>query len=205
MSKSRILQGLKRSLSSGLRIRHDERGVAAVEFGLIAPVLLLILVIVAEVTRGVAIDRRLGQVTSMIADLVSREENMNSADLNSIYAIAGHVMGNWGTDTLQIEVIPVKANPTNYADRKVYAATTNRPTYGGVTAKPECQAYTTLPVQQEFLPAGSSVIVVETKYHFTPIFTQTSLVEGDWKDKATFTPRNACVDFDNDNCVSSCF
>ena len=205
MSESRILQSLKRSIGFGRRIQHDERGVAAVEFGLIAPVLLLILVIVAEVTRGVAIDRRLGQVTSMIADLVSREENMSDADLNAIYSIAGHVMGNWGTDTLQIEVIPVKANPTNYADRKVYATTANRPTYGGVTAKAVCQTYTDLPVAQEFLPAGSSVIVVETKYHFTPIFTQTSLVEGDWKDKATFTPRNACVDFDNDNCVSACF
>ena len=90
MSKFLMPKILKPVTGFATKLGRDIRGVAAVEFGLIAPVLLLILVVVAEVTRGVAIDRRLGQVTSMIADLVSREENMSSADLNSIYTIAGH-------------------------------------------------------------------------------------------------------------------
>jgi Flp pilus assembly protein TadG len=66
------------------RAGRDEKGVAAVEFGLIAPVLLLMLVGTIEVSRAVSMDRRFGTVTSMVADLVAREKTITSGDVNSI-------------------------------------------------------------------------------------------------------------------------
>lgn len=187
-----------------LRLLRDDRGVAAVEFGLIAPLLLIMLAGVVEVTRAVSIDRRIGQVTAMVGDLVAREENMTAADLNAIYGIVGHVMGVWGTDTLRLEVIPVMAAMSNRNIRRVYAQTTNRPTYGaGATQRAHCQNYTSL--SADLLAAGDSVIVVESRYLYKPLVFDMFMGETQWTDRAVLKPRHRCVDFDNNQCISTCF
>jgi hypothetical protein len=87
----------------------------------------------------------------------------------------------------------------------VYAATTNRPALnGGVDdAEPAaCSAYT---LTEDLLSAGSSVIVVKTKYSFSPILLGYIVGASTWEDTAVLSPRNSCVDFDDDNCVSACF
>ncbi|MDX2308902.1 MAG: TadE/TadG family type IV pilus assembly protein [Hyphomicrobium sp.] len=198
---------LRKLIRAGRRLtgslHRDRRGVAAVEFGIIAPVLLVMLVGVVEVTRAVSIDRRFGQVTSMVADLVAREENMTAANLNAIYGIVEHIMGVWGTSGLKLQIIPVKANPTNKDIRLVYARTTNRPSYGGASQLAYCASYTKL--DADMLAAGTSVIVVEAEYTYKPLLIDSIFPEQTWYDRATLAPRNSCVDFDDDNCVSTCF
>lgn len=202
MSDSLVTRSLQAAARLGQRLRRDVSGVAAVEFGIIAPVLIVMLVGVIEITRAVSIDRRFGQVTSLVADLIAREENMSNNDINAVYGIVGHVMGVWGTDTLKLEVIPVQAHPTNAAIKKVYAQATNRPSFGGVTPKAYCANYT---LPDDLVAPGSSVIIVEAKYRFKPLLVDSIIAEQDWTDKATLAPRNSCVDFDDNNCVSTCF
>lgn len=198
-----ILKSLARCRRLTQSVATDRRGIAAVEFGIISPLLVVMMVGVVEVTRAVSIDRRFGQVTAMVADLVAREENMASDDLDAIYGIVEHVMGVWGTSGLKIQVIPVKAHPTDSSIRRVYAKTANRPAYGGASQLPYCQNYTSL--AEDMLPAGSSVIVVEAEYLYKPLLVDSVFPEQVWKDRATLAPRNSCVDFDDDNCVSTCF
>jgi hypothetical protein len=49
------------------------------------------------------------------------------------------------------------------------------------------------------------VIVVETSYIYEPVFLNYVFGTASWTDKAYATPRNSCVDFDDDKCVSTCF
>jgi len=198
-----LLNSMRATRGVAQAYRADRRGVAAVEFGIIAPVLLVMLVGVVEVTRAVSIDRRFGQVTSMVADLVAREENMTAANMNAIYGIVQHIMGVWGTEGLKLQIIPVKAHPTNAAIRRVYAQTANRPSYGGAPQLPYCNSYTKL--DADMLAAGTSVIVVEAEYAYKPLLVDSIFPEQTWEDRATLSPRNSCVDFDDDNCVSTCF
>lgn len=184
-------------------LRHlirDIRGVAAVEFGLIAPVLLIMLVGVFEVTRAVSIDRRFGQVTSMVADLIAREENITAADVNAIYGIVDHVMGVWGTDTLKLHVIPVRAKDDDPTILQVYAEVTNRPSYGGeATLKARCAQY--MGLSNNLLGAGGTAIVVEAEYSYTPLIAGGLMTTQAWEDRAVLAPRNSCVDFDDNNCL----
>lgn len=205
---SRLL-ALRRACRS---LIDDIRGVAAVEFGIIAPVLLVMLVGVIEVTRAVSIDRRFGQVTSMVADLVAREENISAEDLDGVsngkrtgvYAIVEHVMGVWGTDTLKLQIIPVQSDPVDASIRKIYAGVANRPSFGaGAAVRPACEDYTDL--SADLLGPNSSVIVVESEFGYTPLFADGMIPPKVWKDKAIMAPRNQCVDFDDNNCVSNCF
>jgi Flp pilus assembly pilin Flp len=175
----------------------DRRGIAAVEFGLIAPVLLIMLIGVIEITRAVSIDRRFGQVTSMVADLIAREDSVTEADVNAIYGIVEHVMGVWGTDTLKLEVIPVRAAEDDTSDVYVYAEPTHRPSYGtGAPApRPVCQRYSGL--TENLLAPGGMAIVVEGEYSFSPLLVGGVLSAQTWRDKAVLAPRTGCTSFEN--------
>lgn len=200
MSRHLLRRAIDVSRARWRMLAEDGRGIAAVEFGLIAPVLLIMLIGVIEITRAVSIDRRFGQVTSMVADLIAREENITAADVQAIYGIVEHVMGVWGTDTLKLQVIPVKANEANPPLLHVYAETANRPSYGAGAAapKPMCEQYTGL--SNNLLAQGGLAIVVESEFRYTPLLVGGMLSAQTWHDKAVLAPRQTCVDFDGNEC-----
>jgi Flp pilus assembly protein TadG len=197
---------LKRTLGSQrllCNFARDRRGIAAIEFGYLVPIILIMLVGTVELSRAVSMDRRFGQVTSMVADLVAREEKMSAADVRAIYNIVDKVMSPFDASTLTVSIIPVKASPTNATNTRVYPATTNRPSLPASGAQlAKCSTYA---LTDGLVAKGASVIVVETSYVFTPLYVKYILDGATWHDKAYASPRNSCVDFDGDNCVSSCF
>jgi len=198
---------MRRSLASraslfARQLARDVRGVAAVEFAYLVPLILLMFAGTVEVSRAVSIDRRLGQATAMIADLIGRESSMKAADVNAIYGIIGQVMSPFDASSLKVSIVPVKASPSSATDTRVYAATTNRPPLNGGTSYGKCVAY---PLTTGLVSAGGSVIVVETSYSYVPLFAGYLLGSATWTDKSFVSPRNSCVDFDGDNCVSTCF
>jgi Flp pilus assembly protein TadG len=196
---ARLRQGLRR-LSRAFQ--RDQAGIAAVEFGYIVPVILLMFVGTVEISRAVSMNRRFDLVTSMVADLVAREKSMTAADLTAVYKIVSQVMNPFDASSLKVSVIPVKASPTDATNTLVYAATTNRPSYNGGSQPAKCAAYG---LTQGLVPKGSSVIVVESSYTYTPIVANYVIGSAVWTSKAIVSPRNSCVDFDGDNCVSTCF
>ncbi len=203
MTPARLKKGYAATLAFARRLCRNAEGVAAVEFGFIAPIMLLMLIGTIEISRAITIDRRFGLVTSMVADLVTREKTMTSANLIKVYDIVSYVMGSYDNGTLKISVIPVKADPDDPDNTLVYAETTNRPSHNsGVDDPAKCAAY---PLTADLIGAGSSVIVVKTSYDFSPIILGYVLGNRSWTDTAVLSPRNSCVDFDGDNCVSDCF
>jgi Flp pilus assembly protein TadG len=196
---SRLGLGTRRKLR---RFLSEERGIAAVEFAALVPMILFMLVGVVEVSRAVAIDRRFSHATSMIADLVAREEKMSAADLTAIYKIIDQVMSPYDASSLKVGVIPVKASPSDASKTMVYPGTGNRPAHNGGSLPGKCSSYT---LGSALIAKGASVIVVESTYEFRPIFLNFVLGPSSWTSKAYATPRNSCVDFDNDKCVSTCF
>jgi Flp pilus assembly protein TadG len=192
---------LQRLASVLKRVRCDERGIAAVEFGFIAPVLIFMFVGAVEVTRAVAIDRRFSVATNMVADLVAREEKMSKDDVDAIYNVVERVMAPYDTATLKVSLVPVKSSTKDANKAFVYPELTNRPSYHGAAQPAKCQNYT--------LPAGllttdDSVIVVESQYSFTPLILGYVMGASQWKEKAYAKPRRSCVIFDGNSCASSC-
>jgi Flp pilus assembly protein TadG len=184
------------------QLRRNCDGVAALEFALLAPLLLLMLLGTIELGRAIMIDRKVGMVTSSVADVVAREKTMTTGDVTALYAVADHIMKPWSAAPLKIAIIPVKASPTNSGDVRVYAGTANRPSYHGAPQQSKCSTYT-LPANM--LEKGASVIVVETSYQYTPLFNIISGLTLNWTDKAELAPRQSCVDFDGTNCLSNCW
>ncbi len=194
--------------STAIRALRSKDGVAAVEFGYIAPVLLLMLVGSVETSRAISIDRRFSSVTSMVGDLVSREQDMganqsqNIEKMTAIMDVITHVMKPYPTDSLEIEILPVMGFGDG-TDTKLYAPSYKYSNGGVAVSKSRCTAYT---LPSGLVAPGGSVIVVEAKYTYKPASYATWIfgTSYNWEDKATHSPRHSCVDFEDNNCVVTC-
>ena len=140
------------------RIRSDERGVAAVEFALIAPIMILIYCGLAELTIAMMAERRAAHSASVVADLVAQQANgVAIADLDDIFKIANSIMYPFPTGPLKMRitsVVTVGTTPTMSWSRA----------YGGLT---KMAAGTVAGFPPNLLAAGDSVIQADVQYTFT--------------------------------------
>jgi Flp pilus assembly protein TadG len=74
------------------RLIPDRRGVAAVEFALIAPLLLSMYFVTVEVALGIEANRKVGRVASMVADLITQNSEVTPAQLDAIMKIGESIM-----------------------------------------------------------------------------------------------------------------
>ena len=188
----------KRILVRMLSLQRSIDGMAAVEFAYLAPVLMLMLIGTIEISRAVEIDRRFGTVAQMVGDLVAREEALDDDDMVAIGAIADHIMRPHDTSTLGLSIMAVKAANTNQNDTRIEWSYAKGP---GAVAPPKCQNYA---LPNNLLNTGASAIVVEARYKFEPILTNSIAGAMDWADKSTHIPRGSCVKYNGSNCLLSC-
>ena len=74
------------------RLIPDRRGVAAVEFALVAPLLLCMYFVTVEVALGIEANRKVGRVASMVADLITQNSEVTPDQLEAIMKIGESIM-----------------------------------------------------------------------------------------------------------------
>jgi len=94
------------------RLAGDDRGISAVEFALLAPVLIAFYLGLSEFCQGYMAQKRMGHVSSAVADLVAQEETVTAANLDDIFDIGGLIMKPFSTATLKQRVSSVTRTGT---------------------------------------------------------------------------------------------
>jgi Flp pilus assembly protein TadG len=74
------------------RARRDERGVAAVEFAMLLPLMLTLYIGAVEVAQMVAADRKVTLAARTVADLAAQATTINTTDMDNILKAASAVM-----------------------------------------------------------------------------------------------------------------
>ncbi len=100
-------QRLFRRLPLG-RLARDRSGVSAVEFALILPVMLALYIGGMQVSEALSINRKVGHVTSTLADLVTQSKSLTDSDIQNIFDASSSVMAPYATDALEITVSEIK-------------------------------------------------------------------------------------------------
>src|SRR5215471_5426996 len=82
---------------------RDRRGISAVEFAMILPLMVTMYLGVVEVSRGVAIDRKVTLTTRTMADLASRVTSINNTDMSSLLNATAAVISPY--DQTKVKVV----------------------------------------------------------------------------------------------------
>ena len=142
---------------SGLirRWSGDERGVSAIEFAMLAPVLILFYMGMTEFCQGFMAQKRMGHVSAMVADLIAQEETVTPATVDDIFDIGGLIMKPFPTATLNQRVSSVS--------RASGSATVDWSRGDGMTAR---AVGSTMTLPADLVEDGESVIVAEVTYDY---------------------------------------
>jgi Flp pilus assembly protein TadG len=97
------------------RLASDERGLSAVEFALLAPILIAFYLGMSEFCQGYMAQKRMGHVASMVADLVSQEQAVSGTDIDDIFGIGTLIMKPFPTTTLKQRVTSITRDANGVA------------------------------------------------------------------------------------------
>lgn len=135
MTMFALLSRLSRRMST---LRRDQRGVSAVEFAMILPLMVTLYFGTVEVSNGVAIQRKVTLIARTVADLASQVTSISNNDMNNILAAGGAVASPYGTNPLKVTVTAVNVDAKGVAT-VAWSDTfngTKRGTNTGVTLPP---------------------------------------------------------------------
>lgn len=98
-----------RSNSYISRYFQDKKGVAAIEFAFIAPILILLFIGTMEVSYAVSVDRKVSRVSSTVADLITQDSNFTADELDSLMDVSSRIMQpyEYPSDNIKISIISV--------------------------------------------------------------------------------------------------
>jgi Flp pilus assembly protein TadG len=167
------------------RLRRDDRGVAAVEFAIILPLMLTMYLGSAELSQGLITTRKSTNVASALSDLVAEQSagaTLTDSEIADVFAAATAIMSPYSTATLQMTVSSVAfvtdAKAATGFDAEIIWTITNN----GGTPRP-CQILTAVAnnsnpspttVPTGIYPASGSAqataIIGDTTYTYTPAF-----------------------------------
>ncbi len=95
-------------LSRLRRLATDRRGVGAVEFALIAPLLLSLYITSFEITIGLSVAKRVTRSSSTIADLVTRETSVDKTFLTTMKDVTTSLFAPYVTNNLKVRITGVQ-------------------------------------------------------------------------------------------------
>lgn len=141
------------------RLAADERGVSAVEFALLLPLMLSLYLGAVELSQGIGADRKVTLTARTISDLVSQVSTINNADMTNSLTAAGAVMAPYPVANLKVTVSSVKIDANGQATVE-WSDTLNG------TARSKGSTIT----QPAALNIANSFIVLsEVQYSYTPV------------------------------------
>jgi Flp pilus assembly protein TadG len=162
------------------RLFRDRKGSAAVEFALIAPLMILFYVGMAELTQAMLANRRAAHVAAAVGDLVAQAPQINTAQMNDIFYVGNAIIAPFPSAKLGIRVTSVRADASG-TPSVVWSMT-----QGPLTAL--SGRVSGLPAG--FLAANESVIMSETTYNYTPEMGTMVLKSGlNFSEKLYLRPR----------------
>jgi Flp pilus assembly protein TadG len=163
------------------RLARDTRGVAAIEFAFLAPVLIVMYFAMVEYCQAYMALKRTDHVAAMVADLTSQNDKFVKSQIEDVFAIGDVIMSPFATTTLTQRVSSVtRVNATTYrVDWSIGKGIASKLTVA--EAK----------VPDDMLAEGDSVIIAEANYDFDSPFDQIAPAATRFKRMAYLRPRTA--------------
>ena len=140
------------------KFAKDTRGVSAVEFALLLPLMLTLYLGGVEVSQGVSIDRKVTLTARTVADLVAQVASIDTAGVNAALGASAAILAPYPDTSAKITVSVVTIDANGNA-KIAWSATKNG------TARSVGSAVT---VPDALKVPSTSLVWGETSYTYTP-------------------------------------
>lgn len=148
------------------RLRRNEQGVAALEFAMIAPIMITLYMGSIELHHALSADRRVTDLAGAAADLVAQSSEITSAQMTNIFDAASTFLKPYGVANLKITVTSICHDKDDKGRVDWSANYTN----GGVHSYSHMDLID-LPLDDDGNPVltirGTSLILAEVSYDYT--------------------------------------
>lgn len=115
-SMTASLNALARRAGSRIaRLVKDRRGLAAVEFAMLLPMMLTLYLGSSEVSQGIAVQRKVTLTARAVADLASQYTDITNADMSNILAASSDIIAPYPSANLGVVVSEVSINAQGQA------------------------------------------------------------------------------------------
>ncbi len=159
-------------------------GLAAIEFALLLPVLVILFFGVVEGADALSQGRRVSQAINTLADLTAQETEILESDIDDLFGGVAQIVGD-DESNMTIRLVSVVADPDT-GDLVVHWSHDNS---GGQPYAPGSD-YSALP-ESTLFDANSSIIVAEISYSYTSALTHYIIPSINFDESATRWPRQS--------------
>ena len=155
-----------RRLGAAFQLWRDQRGVAAVEFALILPVLLLLYFGSIETASLYSADRRVANVAGTMGDLISRaKDTITESQITDYFQAASGIMQPYATGTLT-QVVSL----LNVDEDGVVTVEWSRQFNGGLVRASGSSYPLPADRQINLVARGGQLVAAEVHYSYRPLF-----------------------------------
>jgi Flp pilus assembly protein TadG len=161
------------------RLAKDRRGVSAVEFAMLLPLMLTLYLGGVEVSQGVSIDRKVTLTARAVADLAAQSTAINNSEMSNILDAAAAVAAPYPQGNLKVKVSSVSIDAQGQG-KIVWSDARN------TTARPVDQV---VAVPQSLAVPNTFLIWGEVEYGYTPTIGYVMTGTLNLKDEIYMRPR----------------
>jgi Flp pilus assembly protein TadG len=167
------------------RVAVCQSGLAAVEFALILPIMVVLWIGGVEVTQALSVDRKLNNLASSIGDLTARRKKLSVAQVNELFDIAPGAMFPYSTNGLQMRLTAVAIDSDGNATLDWSQANAATTPYDG-----DVDLNALVPANLRTAGGSSSqIIMAEVSYTYTPAVGYVITGGLNLDDRMFFVPR----------------
>ena len=165
------------------RMLADRSGIAATEFAVIVPVMLVMFFGTVEISSAVAVDRKVTLMARTLSDLTSQSMSVSDTDLTGFFAASAGVMTPYSSSPTQSTISELYVDASKVV--KVMWSKGSAPRVKG----------TTITIPSELKVADTYLIFSEVSYRYVPAVGKVVAPAGvDLTDVAYTRPRQStCV------------
>lgn len=179
MSTARTAGRLRRFSPS--RMMRDCAGLAAVEFALIVPLLLLFYLGSVEATNMLTANRRVTAVAYTAADITAQAASISNADMTDIFSASAAILSPFPTAPLSVRITSVVAN----------ASGSPRVAWSDAFQTTPLAVNSTVALPEGLVTPGTSVIMTEVVYGYASPLSSVVKDTVTFSETAYLKPRRA--------------
>jgi Flp pilus assembly protein TadG len=158
-----------RARCSVLNLIGDCNAVAAVEFTLIAPMMLVMFFGTVEFSTGVAVNRKVTLIARTLSDLTSQSLSVADTDLSNFFIASNAIMTPYPGAPTQATLCELYVNPTTLAVKVEWIKSATFSSSGAVVLAAGVATNCPIAIPSQLVVAGTYLIFSKVTYAYTPV------------------------------------